>query len=157
MNLTDMKRESVPLHVEVASLLRHQIMSGRLKAGEQLPALSQLTEMFGVARMTVRQAMDALQDEGLIERYAGKGTFVRDIEIPARQTLNMQAELSQLQAMVAQLEVSVVGDGVLAELVDINGAAFRQMRRTHTQAGKPFCQVDLLLEDRVYQLAPDRF
>ena len=157
MNLTDMKRESVPLHVEVASLLRHQIMSGRLKAGEQLPALSQLTEMFGVARMTVRQAMDALQDEGLIERYAGKGTIVRDIEIPARQTLNMQAELSQLQAMVAQLEVSVVGDGVLAELVDINGAAFRQMRRTHTQAGKPFCQVDLLLEDRVYQLAPDRF
>ena len=157
MNLTQIKRESVPLHAEVAALLRHQIMSGRLKAGERLPALSELTEKFGVARMTVRQAMDALQDEGLIERYAGKGTFVREIEIPARQTLNMKAELSQLQAMVAQLEVSVVGDGTLATLVDFDGAAFRQMKRIHNQAGAPFCQVDLLLEDRVYQMAPERF
>lgn len=157
MNLTEMKRESVPLHAEVATLLRHQIMSGRLKAGERLPALSELTEKFGVARMTVRQAMDALQDEGLIERYAGKGTFVRDVDIPARQTLNMKAELSQLQTMVAQLEVSVVGDGAPAGLVDVDGTAFRQMKRIHTQAGAPFCQVDILLEDRVYQMSPQRF
>ena len=157
MNLTEMKRESVPLHVEVASLLRHQIMSGRLKAGEQLPPLSELTDKFGVARMTVRQAMDALQDEGLIERYAGKGTFVRDVEIPTRQTLNMKAELSELQTMAAQLEVSVVGDGSLATLVDVDGTAYRQMKRIHNQAGDPFCQVDLLLEDRVYQMAPERF
>ncbi|MGC6439701.1 MAG: GntR family transcriptional regulator, partial [Candidatus Puniceispirillaceae bacterium] len=46
MNLTQIKRESVPLHAEVAALLRHQIMSGRLKAGERLPALSELTEKF---------------------------------------------------------------------------------------------------------------
>ena len=98
-----------------------------------------------------------IQDEGLIERYAGRGTFVRDVEIPARQTLNMKAELSQLQAMVAQLEVSVVGDGVPAKLVEMDGTSFRQMKRIHTQAGEPFCQVDLLLADRVYQLAPKRF
>jgi GntR family transcriptional regulator len=157
MNLTEMKRESVPLHVEVASLLRNQIMSGRLRAGERLPALSELTEKFGVARMTIRQAMGALQDEGLIERYAGKGTFVRDVEIPVRQKLNMKAELSQLQSMVAQLEVSIVGDGEPAALVDVDGTAFRQMKRTHTQSGEPFCQVDILLEDRVYLKAPDRF
>ena len=108
MNLTQMKRVSVPLHVEVAELLRRQILSGAIKAGEKLPALNELTEKFGVARMTIRQAMDALEDEGLIERYAGKGTFAKEIDLPMRQKLNMKAELSQLQAMVAQLEVCLL-------------------------------------------------
>ena len=157
MNLTEMKREAVPLHAEVAELLRHQILSGNLKAGAKLPALSELTRKFGVARMTIRQAMDALNDEGLIERYAGKGTFVRDVDIPARQTLNMKAQLSQLHAMVAQLEVSVVGESDSPTIVDIDGRPFRQMKRIHTQTGEPFCHVHIWLEDRVYKMSPQRF
>ena len=77
MNLQAMKRAAVPLHAEVAEVLRHQIMSGELPAGAKLPALRELTETLGVARMTVVQAMNTLQDEGLIEKHSGKGTFVR--------------------------------------------------------------------------------
>ena len=157
MNLTQMKRVSVPLHVEVAELLRRQILSGTIKAGEKLPALNELTEKFGVARMTIRQAMDALEDEGLIERYAGKGTFAKEIDLPKRQKLNMKAELSQLQAMVAQLEVMVVGDDDTPQIVDVDGRAFRQMRRIHSQSGEPFCHVDIKLENQLYQKAPKRF
>ena len=157
MNLTQMKRVSVPLHVEVAELLRRQILSGAIKAGEKLPALNELTEKFGVARMTIRQAMDALEDEGLIERYAGKGTFAKEIDLPMRQKLNMKAELSQLQAMVAQLEVMVVGDDDTPQIVDVDGRAFRQMRRIHSQSGEPFCHVDIKLENQLYQKAPKRF
>ena len=157
MNLTQMKRVSVPLHVEVAELLRRQILSGTIKAGEKLPALNELTEKFGVARMAIRQAMDALEDEGLIERYAGKGTFAKEIDLPKRQKLNMKAELSQLQAMVAQLEVMVVGDDDTPQIVDVDGRAFRQMRRIHSQSGEPFCHVDIKLENQLYQKAPKRF
>ena len=157
MNLTQMKRVSVPLHVEVAELLRRQILSGAIKAGDKLPALNELTEKFGVARMTIRQAMDALEDEGLIERYAGKGTFAKEIELPARQKLNMKAELSQLQAMVSQLEVMVVRDDEQAQIIDLEGRAFRQMRRIHAQSGEPFCHVDIKLENQLYLKAPKRF
>ena len=157
MNLTEMKRVSVPLHAEVAELLRQQILSGALNAGAQLPALSELTKKFGVARMTVRQAMDALEDEGLIERYAGRGTFVKEVELPRRQRLNMKAELSQLQTMVAQLEVMVVRNDETPQLIDVGGYAFRQMRRIHAQSGKPFCHVDIRLENQLYQKAPKRF
>ena len=157
MNLTQMKRVSVPLHVEVAELLRRQILSGKIKAGDRLPALNELSENFGVARMTIRQAMDALEDEGLIERYAGKGTFAREVNLPARQKLNMKAELSQLQAMVAQLEVMVVGDADQAQIVDVEGRAFRQMRRIHSQSGEPFCHVDIKLENQLYLKSPARF
>jgi len=157
MNLTQMRRVSVPLHAEVAELLRRQILSGAFQAGDKLPALNELTEKFGVARMTIRQAMDALAEEGLIERYAGKGTFVRPIELPKRQRLNMKAELSQLQAMVAQLEVMVVRNNDTPQIVDIGGRAFRQMRRIHAQSGEPFCHVDIRLENQLYQRAPARF
>ena len=157
MSLTKMKRVSVPLHAEVAELLRRQILSGNSKAGEKLPGLNELSEKFGVARMTIRQAMDALEDEGLIERYAGKGTFVRQIDLPTRQKLHMKAELSQLQEMVAQLEVMVVGDDDQAQIVDIGGRAFRQMRRIHSQSGEPFCHVDIKLENQLYLRAPKRF
>ena len=157
MNLTQMKRVAVPLHAEVAELLRRQILTGVFKAGDQLPALSELTEKFGVARMTIKQAMDTLKDEGLIERYAGKGTFVRQIELPAPQTLHMKAELSQLQAMVAQLEVMVVRNDEPPQIIDVGGRAFRQMRRIHAQSGEPFCHVDIKLENQLYQQAPERF
>ena len=157
MNLTQMKRMSVPLHVEVAELLRRQILSGAIKAGDKLPALNELSEKFGVARMTIRQAMDTLEDEGLIERYAGKGTFAKKIDLPTRQKLNMKAELSQLQAMVSQLEVMVVGDDDTPQIVDVGGRAFRQMRRIHSQSGQPFCHVDIKLENQLYQKAPKRF
>ena len=120
MNLSEMKRGAVPLHVEIADLATSNHV-GALQPGSKLPPLSVLTDQFGVARMTIRQAMDALEDEGLIERYAGRGTFVRQVDIPAKHTLNMKAQLSQLQAMVSQLEVAVVGNDAPSPCVFIGG------------------------------------
>lgn len=157
MTLNRMKRQSVPLHAEVAAMLRNQIMSGELGPGSPLPPLSELTEIMGVARMTIRQAMNALEDEGLIERYPGRGTFVKQVELPKRQTLNMKAELSQLQSMVAQLEVAVLDDDAEGEQREIDGVNYQCMKRVHVLEGKPFCQVDLKLDDAVYQMAPERF
>ena len=157
MNLLTIKREAVPLHAEVAAMLRHQILAGTLAPGAQLPPLSELTEKLGVARMTVRQAMDALEAEGLIERHSGRGTFVKRVDLPKRQTLNMQADLSQLQSMVAQLEVSVLVEEIQAAKTDENGVAYRYMKRIHSLDGKPFCHVDLRVDNALYEKAPERY
>lgn len=157
MNLPAMKREAVPLHAEVAALLRNQIMSGTLVSGEQLPPLSELTRKLGVARMTIRQAMDALESEGLIERHSGRGTYVKRVKLPKRQTLNLQAELSQLYSMVSQLEVSVLVEDSQDEQPDGNGIAYHRMKRIHTLDGKPFCHVDLRVDSSLYEKAPERF
>ena len=157
MSLVQHKRQSVPLHVEVASLLRHQIMSGTLPAGSQLPPLSELTQTMGVARMTIRQAMDSLEGEGLIERHLGRGTFVRQVELPKRHTLKMKAELEQLQSMVSQLEVSVLMDSKSPDETVIDGRLFKRMKRIHAQTGDPFCLVDVQLDGAIYHQAPQRF
>jgi len=156
MNLQAMRRQDVPLHAEVAEVLRHQILSGALPAGTRLPALNTLTEDLGVSRMTVVQAMNSLEEEQLIEKQPGRGTFVKQVQLMSRQTLHMEAEISQIHAMVEQMEVSVrKGDATIEKSED--GRYFRCMRRIHTRSRKPFCQVDIRLDDQIFEQAPERF
>lgn len=157
MNLQSMKRRSVPLHAEVAGVLRHQILSGDLPAGAKLPALRELTEQLGVARMTVVQAMNTLEEEGLIERHLGRGTFVRKIKAAHRYTLNMQTSLEQIYSLVSHLEVSFHEIEMILQTDAKSGAQYRRIRRVHDKDGQPFCRVDIQLDNSVFERAPDRF
>jgi GntR family transcriptional regulator len=74
---------SGPRHRQVATILRNRIRSGDLPPQAQLPTELELTESYQVSRTVVRQAMQALEFEGLIRRIPGKGTFVREAQ-PAR-------------------------------------------------------------------------
>lgn len=57
--------------------LREDIAGGRLADGDSLPGEQRLAEGFGVSRVTVRRALEALAAAGMIERRAGSGTVVR--------------------------------------------------------------------------------
>ena len=66
-----------PLWQQLASILRAQIQSGELPPGRIMPSESTLMQEHGLARGTVRKAIDALVQEGLVNRVQGRGTFVR--------------------------------------------------------------------------------
>lgn len=66
----------IPLYTQVKENLRERILDGSYKAHAQLPAESELSSIFGVSRITVRQALSDLQKEGVIFKIPGKGTFV---------------------------------------------------------------------------------
>lgn len=66
----------IPLYVQVKDRLRERILDGTYAAHAQLPSESELGAVFGVSRITVRQALSDLQREGVIFKIAGKGTFV---------------------------------------------------------------------------------
>lgn len=65
-------------HQELSSQLRSEIAAGRYTAGNRLPSEAQLVEQFAISRPTVARALQDLQNEGLIERRAGSGTYVRN-------------------------------------------------------------------------------
>ncbi|MEV8506499.1 GntR family transcriptional regulator [Actinoplanes sp. NPDC051475] len=69
-----------PLYVRIERALRARL--ARAEPGDVVPAESALAEEFGVARMTVRAALNALEADGLIERVQGRGTFVRQRPAP---------------------------------------------------------------------------
>jgi len=68
-------RRSVLKYIRVRDYLRSQV-THELGVGDAIPSERLLCERFGVSRMTVRQAVDALVVEGLLEREQGRGTFV---------------------------------------------------------------------------------
>lgn len=64
------------LHAKLRDQLRASILQGALQPGDQLPSEAQLQQQHGVSRITVRNALSALQAEGLIVKLHGKGAFV---------------------------------------------------------------------------------
>ncbi|GAB2875711.1 GntR family transcriptional regulator [Pseudoduganella ginsengisoli] len=66
----------VPLHAQVRERIRERILDGSYAIHAQLPPESTLCALFGVSRITVRQALGDLHKEGLIFKVPGKGTFV---------------------------------------------------------------------------------
>ncbi|MDQ0991662.1 GntR family transcriptional regulator [Streptomyces sp. V3I7] len=66
-------------HQEIADTLRERIRAGELKAGDRLPTQAELAEEFGVERGAVRQALRALQDDGLLSNVS-KGSPPRIAE-----------------------------------------------------------------------------
>ncbi|GHG40786.1 GntR family transcriptional regulator [Deinococcus indicus] len=67
---------ATPVYVQVAQGLAHRIESGQLRRGSALPAERDLAATLGVSRVTVRQALALLSQQGLLARRHGSGTFV---------------------------------------------------------------------------------
>lgn len=67
-----------PPYQQVAGVLRGAILEKKFQPGDKLPSGPELAERFGVARMTVQQAIRLLRDEGLIVSRQGSGVFVRE-------------------------------------------------------------------------------
>ena len=66
----------LPIYHQLYEILRGNIVGGQWQPGDMLPPESELIEQYQVSRITVRQALDALVNEGLIYRQRGRGTFV---------------------------------------------------------------------------------
>ncbi|MEA2631039.1 MAG: GntR family transcriptional regulator [Chloroflexota bacterium] len=80
-----------PHYRQIEQALRARIST--LRPGERLPSDAQLCAEFGVSRMTARNAMDRLADDGLIAREPGRGSFVA--ERPAHRRANRLMTFTQ--------------------------------------------------------------
>lgn len=65
-----------PLYVQIRDSLRHKILDGQYAVHERLPSENELMQVFGVSRITIRQALRDLYNEGLVFSAQGKGTYV---------------------------------------------------------------------------------
>ena len=78
----------------VYNILRERILDHSMSAGEKIPPERELCDTFGVSRITVRHSLQMLQDQGLVERRPGKGTFVRKAWQKKMPILDMDYEKS---------------------------------------------------------------
>ena len=73
----DRSAQALPLHLQLAAILREQITRGNWAEGDALPSEKVLCAEYNVARGTLRQALRRLEDEGYLRREQGRGTFVQ--------------------------------------------------------------------------------
>jgi len=98
-----------PTYVQIADDLRQKIERGQLAPGQRLPSGRQLAEEYGVAAMTIQQALGELGE--LVVRWQGRGVFVREGEPGAASGTNpverVISELASLRASMQALEERV--------------------------------------------------
>jgi GntR family transcriptional regulator len=88
------RRSGIPLYHQIQQRLLEQIQSGELKPDKPLPSIQQIGVQMGVSQMTVRQAVRALIELGVIYSRQGKGTFISGIKLERdfRQVLSFTEE-----------------------------------------------------------------
>ena len=150
--------DPVPLYYQLELLLRDEIETGRLAAGEALPGENLLAAQFNVSRITVRKALDRLEEDGLIIRRRGARTLVsRDSRLQRREHSNPGVFGSfedELRRLGLPVEVTVLEStqgavpARIASLLEIpTGETVLRIRRLGSSRGTP-----LWLELRYFPL-----
>ncbi|PZQ16256.1 MAG: GntR family transcriptional regulator [Ancylobacter novellus] len=156
------ERSRAPLYLQVALVMRQRISSGRWERGAKIPTLEKLEQEFAVARVTVRQAIEILRSEGLLDAQQGRGTFVSG-KPKDTSWFNVADDIS---SMVSSLKNNVlkrvrvkenatppslaVGEGEHA-------AQYAFLQSVQHNDGDPFSVVNLYLDQTIFALDSDGF
>ncbi|MCG7360119.1 GntR family transcriptional regulator [Roseomonas sp. ACRSG] len=153
----DLSRSAVSRYIQLATLFRRRIEQGTWKLGQQIPTVDDLAAECGVARATIRQALGQLEQEGLIERYRAKGTFVRKgPESPI--WCAVETDWNGLLRSREGAEIEILGEeggvpgGSLPDTIGEPAPAYRHIRRRHWRDGRPFLLADVYLDERLAPL-----
>lgn len=152
----------MPLYLQVAALMRQRIQNQQWRIGEQIPTLNELEKEYQVSRITLRASLDQLEQQGVIRRTRGLGTFVakdlseeRWFKLPTTfdALVNSVADLKIRRLLIDQsdhpLDPAVVTGNV--------AMAYRRIRRVHYHKDVPYCLIEMYLEKSIYLQCPDAF
>ncbi len=157
-----LKRSSIPLFLQVASAMRRRIEVGIWAPGNRIPSLEELASEFSVARTTARQAVSELENEGIIWRKQGKGTFVNE-HLEDLHWLNLQTEWGDLIHFIKGTTTKLLTSSENVELPTLpveegeQVSSYHYMKRLHLNDGKPYCVIDIYLDSGIYDQKSDVF
>lgn len=125
-------------YVVISELLRARINHHTMQAGDRFPTERELAEEFGVARMTVRKALELLQLEGVVERRRGRsgGTFLR-AAIP-------KVEMTRMEGFIPRFRERNMEVTSLVLTADRRQAPEKVTRALEIDAGEPVFYIERL-------------
>ena len=129
------KSSFTPMYFQIQTQLLKMIKSGHLKAGDSLPSEEELSRIYGVSRMTSRQALQVLKSQGFVTRHKGQGTFVSQPRVE-KDIAHLSGFTSEMRALGMRTSSRVLEAGTVpavAEVasqlqIEINSPVFRLRR-----------------------------
>jgi len=134
--------ERSTLGQRVAEALRERILDGDLKPGDRLPSEPDLARELGVSRATVRAAFTVLEEEGLVLRRHGAGTFVlrRPLRYELGRNLSVSALIEAMGVQPGTVDARCAAEAAppeVAEALDLDvGTVATVLRRVRTADGR---------------------
>lgn len=150
----DLNRSAVARYIQLATLFRRRVDQGVWPVGSQMPTVEELAAEFGVARATIRQSLGLLEEEGLIERFRAKGTFVRRTGAN-KLWCEVQTDWSGLLRSREGAEIEILSDrpghdgAALPATIGKPEPSYRHLRRRHWRDGQPFLLADVYIAERL--------
>ncbi len=145
-----------PLYQQIRALLTRSLSLSEWKAGEALPAETELAQRFKVSQGTVRKALDALTAEGLLVRRQGKGTFVAthaeaQVQYRFLRLMPEQGPRAALQRRFLDLQ-RLRAPADIARSLDLKaGDSVLQLRRLLLAGEQPVVLDDIWLPARLFK------
>ncbi|MPZ55976.1 MAG: GntR family transcriptional regulator [Rhizobiales bacterium] len=155
-------RSRIPLYIQVASVMRQRIDSQQWLPGQKISTLVELEREFEVARVTVRQAVDILCEEGLLQCQQGRGTFVSE-KPPDRHWLKLATEWDLMIASIKDnvpRRIRVDNPPPFPDLRDGEGKLaheYKFLRSVQFKETAPYGIVSLHLARSVFERDPEAF
>lgn len=150
----------IALYVQLASIFRHRILSGAWPAGTRLPNFETLAGQYKVARITVRQAVTLLAQEGLLSASRGRGTVVLESRARPNPTPITAGDATSPESPDLRIRMLYKGRGAAlpAELRGDYAAFDRylEVSKIHLQGGRPFGMMRIFVAEDVYRRFPRR-
>jgi GntR family transcriptional regulator len=153
-NGIDFGRSGVSRYIQLAALFRRRIEAGHWQVNQQIPTVDELAAECGVARATVRQALDSLEEERLIERHRAKGTFVMrqpQQQLWCEMPTNWHGLLLPPKGATLELLATEKGrqPGNLQHGSGKLAPSYRYWRRLHLRNGSPYYVGDAYIDERI--------
>lgn len=87
------RNSKIPLHLQLADILRQKMKDGAIQPGDKLMSETEMVKHYDVARLTVREALNHLVNEGLIEKQHGRGSFCKNIS--SRRNIDVLLDMNE--------------------------------------------------------------
>jgi GntR family transcriptional regulator len=98
---------AMPIYMQIVHSIKHQVATGRLKPGVQLPTVREMATDLRINPNTVARAYDSLDTDGVITTQQGRGTYVREHPDDAHLTRVRQEELKAMMDNVVTKALSL--------------------------------------------------
>lgn len=165
INQTILNRSRQPLYLQLAAEFKRSIDTGLWLVGERIPVLEELMQTYQVSRMTIRHALEILENEQLIRRIRGKGTFV---ERRTPQTTGMAIPTTWEEAVGLS---DVLGTHSITESENQNTVlpvfdmlckgkptpAYQYLCRLHSNNDVPYCYSEVYIDNALFEQHREKF
>ena len=137
------KNSFTPLYFQIQTNLLKLIKSGELRAGDPVPSEEELSRVYGVSRMTTRQALQSLKNQGYATGQKGRGTFVtqpkveKDIAHLSGFTAEMRTLGMRASSRVLEALSTAADDDIASQLQVLPGAPVFRLVRLRFADGMP--------------------